>query len=81
MAQTQGTVACLSLSDGAGFVGIKTSPTSQSAFILWIGVNRSNGPIALWIPELSIAMARGLQVTISHPATSAFIDAVRIDAP
>lgn len=75
-----GTVDCLQLADGSGFVGIRTSPTSVTAFILWFGDQRSAGPIALWIPELSIALARGLNVTITHGATSAFIDAVRINA-
>jgi hypothetical protein len=81
MALTTGTVECLQLSEGSGFVGIRTSPTSLSAFILWFGDQRSNGPIALWIPELSIALARGLNVTISHAASSAFIDSVQINAP
>ena len=82
MAETIGTVDCLSLSDGAGFVGIRISPTTTvAAFILYFGDQRSAGPIALWIPELSIALARGLNVTIFHGTTSPFIDEVRIHAP
>jgi hypothetical protein len=77
---TQGTVDCLQLSDLSGFVGIRTDPNTLEAFILWSGDRRSPGPIALWIPELSIALARGLSVSITHPASSAFIDAVQINA-
>lgn len=80
MAITQGTVDCLQLADGFGFVAIRTSPTTLEAFILWFGDQRSPGPIALWLPELSIALARGLKVAITHGATSAFIDAVQINA-
>jgi hypothetical protein len=81
MANTEGTVDCLSLADGAGFVAIRTSPTSLEAFILWFGDQRSAGPIALWIPELSMALARGLTVVVSHGASSAYIDSVRVNAP
>ena len=81
MAVTTGTVSCVNLSDTFGFVSVKTSPTTEEAFILWIGVNRSQGPIALWIPELQLALARGLTVMVQHGDTSAFIDAVRINAP
>lgn len=81
MAVTQGIVDCLQLADGFGFVAIRTSPTAQEAFILWFGDQRSAGPIALWIPELSIALARGLNVAITHGSSSAFIDAVQINAP
>jgi hypothetical protein len=69
------------LADGSGFVGIRTSATSVTPFILWFGNQRSSGPIALWIPELSIALARGLKVTIHHGASSAFIDSVQISRP
>ena len=81
MANTQGIVDCLSLSEGSGFVAIRTGPSSLEAFILWFGDQRSAGPIALWIPQLSMALARGLTVIITHGASSAFIDAVRINAP
>lgn len=81
MALTEGTVDCLQLADGFGFVAIRTGPASLEAFILWFGDRRSPGPIALWLPELSIALARGLTVVITHDASSAFIDAVRINAP
>jgi len=78
---TQGTVDCIQLADGFGFVAIRTGPDSLEAFILWFGDQRSPGPIALWLPELSIALARGLQVIISHGTSSAFIDSLRINAP
>ncbi len=81
MALTTGTVSCLNLADGFGFVSIRTSPTSEEAFILWFGNDRSVGPIALWIPQLQLALARGLTVIISHGSSSAFIDSVRINAP
>jgi hypothetical protein len=81
MALTTGTVSCLNLADGFGFVEIRTSPTSAEAFILWFGATRSPGPIALWIPQLQLALARGLTVIISHGTSSAFIDSVRINAP
>lgn len=81
MALTTGTVTCLNLADTFGFVSIRTSPTTEEAFILWFGNNRSPGPIALWIPELQLALARGLSVVIQHGTSSAFIDAVRINAP
>lgn len=81
MALTTGTVTCLNLSDGSGFVSVRTSPTTEEPFILWFGANRSVGPIALWIPELQLALARGLTVVIQHGDTSAFIDAVRINGP
>ena len=81
MAITQGTVDCLQLADLFGFVGIRTDPNTLEAFILWFGDQRSPGPIALWIPELSIALARGLTVSITHPDSSAFIDVVQIHAP
>jgi hypothetical protein len=81
MPNTDGIVDCLNLADTFGFVAIRTGPNSLEAFILWFGENRSPGPIALWIPELSIALARGLTVRITHGATSAFIDAITINAP
>jgi len=81
MALSTGTVSCLNLSDGFGFVSIKTSPTTEEAFILWFGNNRSAGPIALWVPELQLALARSLTVVIQHATSSAFIEAVRINAP
>ena len=81
MALSTGTVTCLNLSDSFGFVSIKTSPTTEEPFILWFGANRAAGPIALWVPELQLALARGLTVIIEHGASSAFIDAVRINAP
>lgn len=80
MALTTGTVTCLNLADAFGFVSVRTSPTSEEAFILWFGANRSVGPIALWVPELQLALARGLNVIIQHDDSSAFIDAVRINA-
>jgi len=80
MANTTGTVDCLSLADFSSFVAIRTGPGSQEAFILWFGDRRSAGPIALWIPELSLALARGLTVSITHGESSAFIDEVRINA-
>jgi len=80
MAITQGKVDCLQLADGSGFVSIRTRPTTLEAFILYFGNQRSPGPIALWLPELSIALARGLNVAITHGDSSAFIDAVQINA-
>ena len=81
MALTTGTVTCINMGDSFGFVSVKTSPTTEEAFILWTGATRSQGPIAIWVPELQLALARGLTVTIQHGNASAFIDAVRINAP
>jgi hypothetical protein len=81
MPNTEGTVDCLSLSDTAGLVAIHTGPNSLEAFLLWFGDQRSPGPIALWIPELSIALGRGLTVSVSHGATSAHIDTIRVNTP
>ena len=81
MAVTEGTVDCLQLSDGSGFVSIRIDPSTLEAFILYFGDQRSPGPIALWIPELSIALARGLRVAVTHGADSAFIDTLQINAP
>lgn len=78
---TEGTVDCMQLADGFGFVAIRTGPNTLEAFILYFGDQRSPGPIALWIPELSIALARGLKVSISHGSSSAFIDALQINSP
>jgi hypothetical protein len=81
MANTTGIIDCLSLSDGAGFVAIRTGPSSQEAFILWFGNQRAAGPIALWVPQLSMALARGFTVIISHGSSSAYIENVRVNAP
>jgi hypothetical protein len=81
MANTTGIVDCLSLSDGSGLVAIRTGPNSREAFILWFGNQRAAGPIALWVPQLSMALARGFTVTISHGESSAYIDNVQVDAP
>ena len=80
MSETRGTVDCLSLSERAAFVGIRTSATSVTPFILWSGTLRAEGPITLYIPELSIALARGLSVTIFHDVTSGIITGVRVHA-
>lgn len=78
---TQGTVDCMQVADGFGFVAIRTAPSSLEAFILYFGDQRSPGPLALWIPELSLALARGLKVSITHGSSSAFIDALQINSP
>jgi hypothetical protein len=81
MPRTEGTVDCLHFADLGGFVSIRTGPNSVETFILWFSDLRSPGPIALWIPELSIALARGLSVSIFHEADSALIEGVKIKAP
>jgi len=48
---------------------------------LWFGDQRAAGPIALWVPQLSMALARGFTVIITHGSSSAFIDNVRVNAP
>jgi hypothetical protein len=80
MAFTTGTVSCLNLSDVFGVFSIRIAPGNEEAFFLWLGDTRSVGPIALWIPQLQLALSRGLTVTITHGDTSAFIDAVRINS-
>jgi len=81
MALSEGTVSCMLLADDFGFISIRTAPDRLEPFILWYGSTRSPGPMALWIPELSIALARGLNVAIVHGDASAYIDSIRIDAP
>lgn len=81
MPVTEGTVNCMQIADGFGFVAIRTDPNTLEAFVLYFGDVRSPGPLALWIPELSIALARGLRVSITHGTDSAYIDTVQINSP
>ena len=81
MPNAEGTVGCIQIGDGSALVTIRTGPNSAEAFILWFDPDRSPGPMALWVPELSIALARGLTVIITHGTTSAYIDMVTINAP
>lgn len=82
MAQTVGTVEALKVSDGAGFVNIRreadTGPSNE-LLIIWFG-DRSEGPAALFTTELTMALARGLRVRLSHGDRSAYITQVTVEA-
>jgi hypothetical protein len=65
------------LADDFGFFSIRTATNSLEVFILWYG-NQSSGPVALWIPELSIALARRTRVVVTHGASSAYADILTV---
>lgn len=81
MAETVGRVAELKLADGFGFVNIRreTGPSNE-LLIIWFG-DQSEGPVALFTTELSLAMARGLRVKLFHQDDSAYIIRVTVEAP
>ncbi|MCC5034810.1 hypothetical protein DMH02_016685 [Streptomyces sp. WAC 00631] len=79
---TVGRVEELKLSDGFGFVNIRReegTPTNE-LLIIWFG-DRSEGPVALFTTELSLALARGLRVKLLHGDDSAYITRVTVEAP
>ena len=81
--QTTGHVEYLKVATGYGFVNIRKDPgdgPTNELLIIWFG-NQSQGPAALFTTELSIALARGLHVRLSHEEDGAYITQVIIDAP
>jgi hypothetical protein len=81
--ETTGQVEYLKVATGYGFVNIRRDapdgPTNE-LLIIWFG-DQSQGPAALFTTELSIALARGLRVRLSHEEDSAYITQLIVDAP
>ncbi|HEY6975188.1 MAG TPA: hypothetical protein VH396_02795 [Chitinophagaceae bacterium] len=81
--QTTGQVESLKIASGYGFVNIrKDTPDGppNELLIIWFG-DQSQGPAALFTTELSIALARGLHVSLSHEEDSAYIVQLVVEAP
>jgi hypothetical protein len=80
---TTGRVEYLKVATDYGFVNIRREapegPTNE-LLIIWFG-DQSQGPAALFTTELSIALARGLRVRLSHEDDSAYITQLIVDAP
>jgi hypothetical protein len=80
---TTGQVQYLKVASGYGFVNIRRDAPDGPAnelLIIWFG-NQSQGPSALFTTELSIALARGLRVELSHEEDSAYITQLIVNAP
>lgn len=80
-----GAVQALKFSSLWGFVNIRRRPgdpgTANELLIIWYG-DESHGPAALFTSQLSIALANGREVRLTHQDDSAFIDSIEIrDAP
>ncbi|WP_030545281.1 hypothetical protein [Streptomyces albus] len=82
MAETVGRVESLKLADGFGFVNVRREADDppNELLIIWFG-DRSEGPVALFTTELSLALARGLRVNLLHGDDSAYITRVTVEAP
>jgi len=81
--QTTGKVQYLKIASDYGFVNILKDPgegATNELLIIWYG-DQSEGPAALFTTELSIALARGLHVNLSHEEDSAYITQLIVDAP
>lgn len=81
--ETTGRVEYLKIASGYGFVNIRRDATTGPAnelLIIWFG-DRSDGPAALFTTELSLALARGLRVRLSHENNSAYITQLVVEAP
>lgn len=80
MAITTGTVDNIKFGDDFGFFTIAEAGGGLSIFILWFGALSSGGPVSLYTSLLTIAATRGLTVDVSHGATSAFVEQIRMHA-
>ncbi|RPJ20704.1 MAG: hypothetical protein EHM33_27910 [Chloroflexi bacterium] len=78
---TTGQVENLKLSNDFGFVNIRRDPPDggNELLIIWFG-DQSQGPAALFTTELSMALARGLHVRLTHEEDGAFITLLQVDA-
>jgi hypothetical protein len=81
--ETVGRVQYLKLATDYGFVNVRreaqTGPRNE-LLIIWFG-EQSQGPVALFTTELSMALARGLRVKLSHEEDSAYITQLVVEAP
>ncbi len=80
-----GAVQALKFSSFWGFVNIRRRPgdpgTANELLIIWYD-DQSNVPAALCTSQLSMALANGREVRITHEDDSAYIDSIEIrDAP
>lgn len=80
MSLTTGTVESIKFGDDYGFFTIDVPGGSPEIFILWFGSVSSGGPVALYITLLTQAVSQGLTVEVSHEATSAYVQQVRLRA-
>lgn len=76
-----GAVQALKFSSLFGFVNIRRRPgdpgTANELLIIWFD-DQSHVPAALITSQLSMALANGREVRITHQDDSAFIDAIEI---
>lgn len=81
--ETTGRAEYLKLATDYGMVYFRRDAAdgpSTELLIIWLG-DRSEGPAALFTTELSMALARGLRLRLSHEEDSAYITQVIVEAP
>lgn len=83
MATTTGTVRCIQVFDDFGSTNIQVTATTTETFILW-SAQSSEPPVRVrvmqsnWVSLLRESLANNIEVSITHPDTSALATAVQL---